>query len=232
MFCGKLLAHIGFPRNTAVFDGENWWSRHAQTDAFTRSDICVCSERHAGAVNITLPPHRHVETPMRGSLSMNWSNPVLRWGHTSQPITTGLDIRHPALSQSTCLCVFFSPSPRSLPLLSCWVSFFLKYYFVSNVSPQPPEAEVVLFRSKLLSMCLSSLSAAALCVTHSFTKYTMTWRKSLKPPKPFLLLTICVCTDQECYNFTTTFIILTRSREVVVQLDGSECVFRAPVSPC
>lgn len=124
-------------QETQLCDGENWWSRHAQTDACTRSNICVCSERHAGAVNITLWPHQHVETPMRGSLSMNWSNPVLRWGHASQPITTGLDIRHPALSQSTCLCVFFSPSSRSLPLFSCWVSFFLKYYFMSNVPPPP-----------------------------------------------------------------------------------------------
>lgn len=133
---------------------------------------------------------------------------------------------------------FFSPSPRSLPLFSSSVSFFLKYYFVSNVpppsspppTPTPPEAEVVticrcvpdtfLFRPKLLSVCLSSLSAMALCASHSFTKYTMTWGKSLKPPKPFLLLTICVCTGQECHNFTTTFIILTHSKEVVVQLDG------------
>lgn len=193
----------------------------------THSNICGCSERHAGAVNITLWPHQHVETPMRGLLSMNWSNPVLRWGHTSQPIRTGLDIRHPALSQSTCLCFFLSPSPLSLPVFSCWVSFFLKYYFVSNVptAPAPPEAEVVticwcvadtfLFHPKLLSVRLSSLSDTALCATHSFTKYTMTWGKSLK-----LLLTICVCAGQECHNFTATFIILTRSREVVVQLDG------------
>lgn len=222
-------------KETQLCNGENSWSRHAQTDAFTRSNVCGCSERHAGAVNITLWPHQHVETPMRRSLSMNWSNPVLRWGHTSQPITTGLDIRHPALSQSTCLCFFFSPSPRSLPVFSCWVSFFLKYYFVSNVPPapvplSPPEAEVVticwcvpdtfLFHPKLLSVCLPSLSAVALCATHSFTKYTMTWGKSLKPPKPFLLLTICVCNGQECHDFTATFIILTRSREVVVQLDG------------
>lgn len=128
-------------QETQLCDGENWWSRHAQTDAFTCSSICVCSERHAGAVNITLWPHQHVETPMWGSLSMNWSNPVLRWGHTSQPITTGLDIRHPALSQSTCLCVFFSPLPRSLPFFLAGFHSFSNT--ISWVTSPPPEAEVV-----------------------------------------------------------------------------------------
>lgn len=213
-------------QETELCDGENWWSRHAQTDAFTRSNICGCSERHAGAVNITLRPHQHVETPMRGSLSMNWSNPVLRWGHTSQPITTGLDIRHPALSQSTCLCFFLSLSHHALShsFLAGFHSFSNTISWVTRPPLHPPEAEVVticwcvpdtfLFCPKLLSVCLSSLSAMALCATHSFTKYTMTWGKSLKPLKPFLLLTICVYTGQECHNFTVTFIILTRSKRL------------------
>lgn len=61
---------------------------------------------------------------------MNWSNPPLRWGHTSQPITTRLKIRHHSQSQSPNLS-------HPLPLLF----FFFNHDFMSN--HQPPDAEVV-----------------------------------------------------------------------------------------
>lgn len=120
-------------QETQLCDGENWWSRHVQTDAFTRSNICVCSERHAGAVNITLWPHQHVETPMWDSLSMNWSNPVLRWGHTSQPITTGLESGTlPWANQH--VCVFFLSLATLSPTHAGFHSFS-NTSFVSNARP-------------------------------------------------------------------------------------------------
>lgn len=114
-----------------------------------------------------------METPMEISVSLNWSNPFLRWGHTSQPITMSLEIRHPTQSQSSC---------SALP------SFFLLSWILSEIlfheeQPTPrggsgyhllvSASQSLLFLLKLLSLYLLSLSATVLWLTHSFTKYTI-----------------------------------------------------------
>lgn len=114
-----------------------------------------------------------METPMEISVSLNWSNPFLRWGHTSQPITMSLEIRHPTQSQSSC---------------SALLSFFLLSWILSEIlfhekRPTPrggsgyhllaSASQSLLFLLKLLSLYLLSLSATVLWVTHSFTKYTI-----------------------------------------------------------
>lgn len=89
---------------------------------------------------------RHVR---KNSVSMNWSNPLLRWGHTSQPITMGLESGTLPWANEHVCAFFFSPTlslsflALSLSSLSFLISFsfFQKYYFMST-NP-PPEAEVV-----------------------------------------------------------------------------------------
>lgn len=137
------------------------------------------------------------ETRAEISVSLNWSNPLLRWGHTSQPITNNLESGTlPWANQH--ICAFFLP--RSLCSLSFPVSFsfFLKYYF----NDPPPEAEVVticwcvpvsqfLFLLKLLSLYILSLYATPLCATHSFTKYTMLGE--IPQPQRQFCTWLCLC---------------------------------------
>lgn len=79
------------------------------------------------------------QTPMKTAVSMNGSNPVLRWGHGSQPIRSLLEIRQPKLSQSTSGC-----SSRSLALSPSllFLSFFQRYYCMSNSLPPEPEVDL------------------------------------------------------------------------------------------
>lgn len=87
--------------------------------------------------------------------SMNWSNPVLRWGHASQPITLLPGIRHTALNQSKRWCFFFFFHPHhththTLTMLSpsLYLLGFILFQILYRQAgtrpfslPLPPEAE-------------------------------------------------------------------------------------------
>lgn len=156
-------------------------------------------------MNAGFQPRQQTET----SMSLNSSNPLLRWGHTSQPITKNLEsgTPHEPINTSVLPPPFF---PLSFP--SPFHSFWNTISWVTT----SPEAEVVticqslpvshfLLLLKLSSLYLLSLSATPLCASHSFTKYTIPGGKSLNLWGHFAHDYVCVYTEQECFQFMVTF---------------------------
>lgn len=78
--------------------------------------------------------HQRMKTLTQTSMSMNSSNPILRWGHTPQPIIIAIEIRHPVLSQSTRLCFSLSLSLLSPPCLGFILSDIL--FHVQQPTPR------------------------------------------------------------------------------------------------
>ena len=167
-------------RNTAVVT--QWLREQECTNWCFHMLLCCLFERHVLVVNVECQPRQHMQTHREISMSLNSSNPVLRWGHTSQPITIGTRIRHPSLNQSTRLW-FFSPPALSFSLSSP-SPFHPFWNSISWATAHPQRRKWFticwcvpvshfLFLLKLLSLYLFSLSATPLCATHSFTKYTI-----------------------------------------------------------
>lgn len=116
----------------------------------------------------------HAKTSSEYSVSMNCSNPSLRWGHNSQPIKT-------ALAESGIVPWANQGVRGFLPPVSCFfnsfffllfLSFFLEFNFMSN--NQLPEAEPFVglhhsavffffFTPKAFFICVSWVSLTLLC---------------------------------------------------------------------
>lgn len=133
------------------------------------------------------------------SMSLNWSNPLLRWGHTSQPITMGLESG--TLPWANQLVVLFSFPPPTCSLFQFPQAPFHSFWnTISWVTHNPQKRKwlpvvgvcqsVSFFPLKLLSVYLLSLSATPLCATHSFTKCTIPGEI---PQPPSLCPWLCLC---------------------------------------
>lgn len=128
-------------------------------------------------------------------MSLNWSNPLLRWGHTSQPITMGLESGTLPEPINTFVGLFFSSSPtHSFP--APFHSFWNTISWVTT-SPQRRKWFVcaslsVFFSPKALVLISLELVCHAI-VCNSFIHKIHNTRGEIPQPPRLFCSWLCLC---------------------------------------